>query len=90
MDDTQHFDIKLKDIVPEYYSSNKYIKKIFFKRFEIVMSYLQRINAKRILDAGCGEGLFTSGITCFESVDEVIGVDFNIPTEELKATTKNS
>jgi 2-polyprenyl-3-methyl-5-hydroxy-6-metoxy-1,4-benzoquinol methylase len=83
MDNKQHFDIKLEDIVPEYYSSNKYIRQIFFERFKIAIFYLKKINAKRILDAGCGDGLFTSKISNLKGISKVIGVDFNIHTEKL-------
>jgi len=70
MDNTQKFNVNLEDIVSEYYSSNKFIKRIFFNRHKIALSYLQKIKAKRILDGGCGDGLFTSKIKNLNGVDK--------------------
>lgn len=89
VDESQHFHIDLDDIVPEYYSANKYIRKIFFKRFEIAISYLRHINAKTVLDAGCGNGIFTHRIASSGDFNSVIGVDLNIHLEELGKKYKN-
>jgi 2-polyprenyl-3-methyl-5-hydroxy-6-metoxy-1,4-benzoquinol methylase len=83
MDKKQNYHIKHREIVPEYYSSNKYIKRLFFDRFRIALSYLKKTNAKRVLDAGCGDGLFTNAIKRVESVADITGVDLNVHTEQL-------
>ncbi len=59
MDEKQHFDIELEQIVPEYYSKNKHIQNIFFKRHEIALEYLKKVNPISVIDLGCGDGLFT-------------------------------
>jgi 2-polyprenyl-3-methyl-5-hydroxy-6-metoxy-1,4-benzoquinol methylase len=82
MDSKQKFDIKLTEIVPEYYRS-KHIKRIFLKRLEIALSYLQDLKAKNVLDAGCGDGLFTGMVKKLETTEKVVGIDYNFHVEEL-------
>lgn len=89
MNKSQNFDIRLDEIIPEYYSKNKYIKSIFFKRLEIAISYLDEIKAKKVLDAGCGDGLFTSMLNNNRICNEIVAVDFNVHTEELNKKYKN-
>jgi 2-polyprenyl-3-methyl-5-hydroxy-6-metoxy-1,4-benzoquinol methylase len=84
MDDAQNFNIDLTDIVPEYYRS-KQIRKIFLTRLEIALSYLRKIKAKTVLDAGCGDGLFTNKVRELENVEQITGIDYNVHTEELNA-----
>ena len=88
MDATQNFDIRLKDIIPEYYGS-KYISKIFFDRLKIAASYLKEINAKSLLDAGCGDGLFLAEVRRSTEVETLVGIDYNLHVEELNGQHDN-
>ncbi len=83
INEKQKFDLQLEEIVPEYYSKNKYVKKIFFERLNTALNYIKKIQPKKVLDAGCGDGLFTSKIPQIESVKEVIGIDLNVNVEKL-------
>jgi 2-polyprenyl-3-methyl-5-hydroxy-6-metoxy-1,4-benzoquinol methylase len=83
MDNTQRFDIALDDIVPEYYSKNPHVKGLFYKRFDAALEYVHSIKPKRILDAGCGDGIFTNRLTGTGDSVDVVGVDFNTHVEEL-------
>ncbi len=78
INEKQKFDIKLDEIVPEYYSKNKHVKKIFFERLKIALDYLKLVKPEKVLDAGCGDGLFTSKIKeTIPSVKKVVGIDLN-------------
>jgi len=81
--------MELEEIVPEYHSSNKYVKNIFFKRFEIAIDYLHKIGANKILDAGCGEGIFTNILKNTENFEEVIGLDINENVTKLNEKFNN-
>lgn len=87
MDETQRYDIALEDIVPEYYSKNKHVKKLFFRRLETALGYLRAVKPEKILDAGCGDGIFTE-LMKREGYPEVLGVDCNVHTEELNGRYK--
>ncbi len=89
MDNKQNFDIKVEQIVPEYYSKNKSVKSIFFKRFEKAIALLKENNINSILDVGCGDGIFTNILKNKENYKEVVGVDYNKNIESLNKVYKN-
>jgi 2-polyprenyl-3-methyl-5-hydroxy-6-metoxy-1,4-benzoquinol methylase len=87
-DATQNFDIRLTDIVPEYYRS-KCIRAIFLERLKIAASYLKEMNVKSLLDAGCGDGSFLSEAMRFAELETAEGVDYNVHVEELNGRHGN-
>ena len=89
MNNKQNFDIKVEQIVPEYYSKNKSIKRIFFKRFEKALALLKENKINSILDIGCGDGIFTNILKNKENYKEVVGVDYNKNIESLNKVYKN-
>ncbi len=82
-DNNHKYNIGLKEIVPEYYSSNRQVRKLFLGRHDAAIHYLERVKAASVLDVGCGDGLFTSRIKDVAGVQEVVGVDLNVNTETL-------
>ncbi len=88
IDTTQKFDINLEEIVPEYYSKNRHVKKIFFERLNIALNYLKQIKPTKVLDSGCGDGLFTTKIPKIPSIKKVVGIDLNVNIEKLKEKYK--
>jgi len=89
MDNKQNFDIKVEQIVPEYYSKNKFIKRIFFERLKKAIFLLKGKNINSILDIGCGDGIFTNMLKNKENYKEVVGVDYNKNIESLNKVYKN-
>ncbi|MEW6749176.1 MAG: class I SAM-dependent methyltransferase, partial [Candidatus Micrarchaeota archaeon] len=81
MDETQRYDIELEEIVPEYRSKNAQVRKLFFKRLETALGYLRSVKPAKVLDAGCGDGMFTDLMR--KEGYEAVGVDCNVHTEEL-------
>ncbi len=86
MNNPQHFNINLKQIVPEYYSKNKFVRRLFFKRIKIAVDYCNKIKPQRILDIGCGDGTFVTNLKQKGNFDEIIGIDKNAYVEELNKT----
>jgi len=84
MDEKQNFDIDLMQIVPEYYSGNQVVRDLFLTRIKIAIDYIKQIKAKKILDAGCGDGLLFMNLNKNNNtVKEMIGIDMNEYVEEL-------
>jgi SAM-dependent methyltransferase len=71
----QHFDIELKDIVPEYHRKGR-ISELFTLRLIHAVNYLHQINANTVLDVGCGEGALFNYIP-HSSFTKLVGVDLN-------------
>lgn len=54
--------MELREIVPEYYSRNIFVRKLFLKRLELAINLalpILKLNQKiNIIDLGCGDGSF--------------------------------
>jgi len=52
--------MELSEIVPEYHSKNPWLRKLFLKRLETAIQLADfKINSRqKVIDLGCGEGLF--------------------------------
>jgi len=87
MDEKQNFDIDLMQIIPEYYSNNKIVRDLFLTRLKYAIDYCKQIGTKKLLDAGCGDGLLFMNINKNNNVvEEMIGIDMNEYVEELNRT----
>lgn len=85
MDKKQNFDINLMEIVPEYYSNSAIVRSLFLSRIKYAIDYCKEIKSKRILDAGCGDGLFFMNLNKLYT-SEMYGIDMNEYVEELNNT----
>src|SRR5256885_2166807 len=58
------------------------LRKDMFERFELTLREIRRMEAARVLDVGCGSGLFSIAMAR-EGVQTVVGVDFSKPMIDL-------
>jgi len=87
MDKNQKFDINLMEIVPEYYSGNQLVRDLFLNRLRVAINYIKKIKTKKLLDAGCGDGLLLMNLNKNKStVKEMTGIDMNDYVEDLNRT----
>jgi len=82
----------LKKIVPEYRSKNFLVRKLFFRRletaFDLFCSKLNREENLRLVDLGCGEGVFLKMIEKKFKGIETFGLDINPNINELRKTLR--
>ncbi|MBI4424041.1 MAG: class I SAM-dependent methyltransferase [Elusimicrobia bacterium] len=76
---------ELHEIVPEYRSANALVRWLFLKRFELVtrLARLETEAPLRILDLGCGEGLFLKTLAGQGSRHSLVGMDHHPKIESL-------
>lgn len=86
----QKLNIPLKEIVPEYYSRNPFVRWLFHKRLRIALKLLRQTGAKVIADMGCGDGSFIKIInSCGFNPSEMWGVDVNPAVIDLRNHIQN-
>jgi 2-polyprenyl-3-methyl-5-hydroxy-6-metoxy-1,4-benzoquinol methylase len=87
-DKKQHLSIPLKEIVPEYYSNNLFIKLLFEKRQNIALMYISKINPYILLDIGCGDGSLIRKIKKKNKMIKTFGIDINPNVIKLNSIFK--
>jgi ubiquinone/menaquinone biosynthesis C-methylase UbiE len=67
---------QLKEIVPEYYSNNPLIRKLFLKRIEKSIELAEIKDNENLLDAGCGDGVLLKNLPKDKKL-RCYGIDYN-------------
>lgn len=83
----------MEEVVPEYTSKNEHVRQLFHDRLAMAILFLKPISSKtRILDIGCGDGIFETKIMNLLSTlglfPKIIAVDIN-PINTNPSITKN-
>lgn len=74
----------LDDIVPEYYSSNPLVRKLFIDRLYYALEFSNFDNNLRVLDAGTGNGILLNMLSLKYEDIHFVGLDTNNQIGELK------
>lgn len=74
----------LQDIVPEYFSANPIVKKLFIDRLYYALKLSNMDGTLRILDAGTGSGILLNMLSLRYDNMRFIGLDNNSQISELK------
>lgn len=78
--------MKLFQIVPEYHSKNPLVRKLFFKRFEaaIQLAEIKKDSCQKVIDLGCGEGLFLKLLQERFAKLNIFGIDNEPKVKNIK------
>jgi len=89
-DTSQHLDIELAEIVPEYHSGSALVRWLFNKRLDCAETYVQTVAPRSLVDIGCGEGQFIVRLNKRGGrIGDVWGVDLNPHVKELNGKIEN-